>query len=214
MALQLHNTRFRQPPPLVGFSHINRYWDQRMALWSAKILPGEVYVSLHGEMIATVLGSCVAACIRDVKKGIGGMNHFMLPEPSEHSTNRGSDNLATRYGSWAMEALINEILKRGASRENLEIKLFGGGQIIENMTDIGMRNIDFVRQFVMNEGLAIAASDLGGQRPRKVLYFPDTGAVKVKRLNRVSNETIYSREREYAKHVNVDSTDGSIELFD
>ena len=214
MALQMQDTRPRQPPALVGFSHVNRYWDQRMALWAAKILPGEVYVSLHGEMIATVLGSCVAACVRDVKKGIGGMNHFMLPEPSEHSTQWGSDNLATRYGNWAMEALINEILKRGATRANLEIKLFGGGQIIEHMTDIGMRNIQFVREFVNAEGLAIAASDLGGQRPRKVLYFPDTGAVKVKRLNKVSNQTIYSREQDYAKHVNVDSTDGSIELFD
>lgn len=185
-----------------------------MAVWAAKILPGELYVSMHGEMIATVLGSCVAACVRDVKKGIGGMNHFMLPEPSEHSHGWGGDNLNTRYGSWAMEALINEILKRGGRRGTLEVKLFGGGQIIENMTDIGERNINFVKEYMEAEGLKIVAEDLGGLRPRKVLYFPDTGAVKVKRLNQVQNETVYSRERDYAKQVNVESsTDGSVELF-
>ncbi len=203
----------KQPPVLVGFGHVNRYWDKKMHVWAAKILPGEFYVSLHGEMISTVLGSCISACVRDVKKGIGGMNHFMLPEPSEHPTQWGSDNLATRYGNWAMEALINELLKRGGSKRYLEVKLFGGGQIIQHMTDIGARNIEFARDFVANEGFSIAAEDVGGQRPRKVLYFPDTGSVKVKRLNKVANQTIYTREKDYAKHVNVDSTDGSVELF-
>ena len=184
-----------------------------MEVWAAKILPGELYVSMHGEMISTVLGSCVAACIRDVRKGIGGMNHFMLPEPSEHSHGWGNDNLTTRYGSWAMEALINEILKRGGTRDTLEVKLFGGGQIIENMTDIGARNILFVREFMKAEGLKIVAEDFGGSRPRKVLYFPDTGSVKLKRLNQVQNKTVFSRERDYAKRVNVEPTDGSVELF-
>lgn len=214
--MQAAQTTFKQPkqpPALVGFQQINRYWDQRMMLWAAKILPGELYVSLHGEMICTVLGSCISACVRDVKKGIGGMNHFMLPEPNEHSSEWGADNLATRYGNWAMEALVNELYKRGAQKQHLEVKLFGGGQIIQNMTAIGTRNIDFARQYIAEEGFAVAAEDVGGQRPRKVLYFPDTGAVKVKRLNKVSNDTIYSRERDYAKHVNVDSTDGSVELF-
>ncbi len=143
------------------------------------------------------------------------MNHFMLPEPSEHSSDQwGSDNLATRYGNWAMEALMNEILKRGGRKETLEVKLFGGGQIIENMTNIGMRNIQFVRDYIEAEGLNVSAEDVGGQRPRKVLYFPDTGAVKVKRMNQVRNQTVFERERDYAKHVNVDSTDGSVELFD
>lgn len=203
----------KQPPVLVGFGHVNRYWDKQMHVWAAKILPGEFYVSLHGEMISTVLGSCISACVRDVKKGIGGMNHFMLPEPSEHPTQWGSDNLATRYGNWAMEALINELLKRGGSKKYMEVKLFGGGQIIQHMTDIGARNIEFARSFVLDEGFSISAEDVGGQRPRKVLYFPDTGSVKVKRLNKVANQTIYTREKDYAKHVNVDSTDGSVELF-
>ncbi len=211
---QAIETRPKQPPALLGFQHVNRYWDRRMLVWAAKILPGELYVSMHGEMISTVLGSCIAACVRDTRKGIGGMNHFMLPEPSEHSSDQwGSDNLATRYGNWAMEAHINEILKRGGRKESLEVKLFGGGQIIENMTDIGRRNIQFVKDYMEAEGLSVTAEDVGGVRPRKVLYFPDTGAVKVKRMNQVQNRTVFDRERDYAKHVNVDSTDGSVELF-
>lgn len=205
--------RPQQPPALSGFQQINRYWDQRMNVWSAKILPGELYVSLHGEMITTVLGSCVSACIRDREKGIGGMNHFMLPTESKHSHAWGGDALDTRYGSWAMEALINEILKRGGRRGYLEVKLFGGGAVLENMTDIGERNIDFVRHFLAEEGLKVVAEDLGGKRPRKVLYFPDTGACRVRRLNEVKNTTLFEREKAYAKKVSSSSTDGSIELF-
>ena len=203
----------KQPPALAGFQQINRYWDPRMHVWSAKILPGELYVSMHGEMVTTVLGSCVAACIRDKQKGIGGMNHFMLPVEGEHSHGWGGDALETRYGNWAMEALINEILKRGGKRGHLEVKLFGGGAVLENMTDIGERNIDFVRSFLADEGLKIAAEDLGGKLPRKVLYFPDTGSCRVRRLNHVKNSTLYSREEAYAKKVSSASTDGSVELF-
>ena len=146
----------KQPPALAGFGHINRYWDKTMNVYAAKILPGEYYVSLHGEMVVTVLGSCVAACIRDKVKGIGGMNHFMLPQDSEHSHKWGNNAhaLETRYGNWAMEALINEILKRGGKRGYLEVKLFGGGQVLENHTDIGAKNIEFVRNFLDEEGIA------------------------------------------------------------
>ena len=202
-----------QPPVLAGFEKVNRYWDRNQQVHAAKILPGELYVSTHGEMIATVLGSCVSACIRDRHKGIGGMNHFMLPQDTAHSHSWGGDSLETRYGNWAMEALINEILKRGGKRGYLEVKLFGGGQVLENMTDIGARNIQFVRSYLEEEGLKIAAEDLGGVQPRKVLYFPDTGACRIRRLNRVTNETLYDREKAYAKEVNKGSNEGSIELF-
>lgn len=210
---QAQATQPKQPPALAGFQDINRYWDQRMNLWAAKILPGEFYVSMHGEMISTVLGSCVAACIRDSVRGVGGMNHFMLPQESEHSHGWGGDSLETRYGNWAMEALINEVLKRGGKRGYLEVKLFGGGAVLENMTDIGERNIEFVRHFLEEEGLRIVAEDLGGSTPRKVLYFPDTGAVRIRRLKTVSNATLYSREQAYANKVSSTSTDGSVELF-
>ena len=202
-----------QPPALAGFSNVNRYFDKRMDVWAAKILPGELYVSMQGEMIVTVLGSCVAACIRDRVKGIGGMNHFMLPQENEHSHNWGKDALETRYGNWAMEALINEILKRGGKRGYLEVKLFGGGKVLQHMTDIGERNIGFVRRFVEEEGLKVLAEDLGGLQPRKVLYFPDTGAVKVRRLQKVENDTVFNREQEYAKKVSTGKLDGEVELF-
>ena len=206
------------PPPLAGFEHVNRYWDKRMNLPAAKIMPGEFYVSKSGEMIVTVLGSCISACIRDVQLGIGGMNHFMLPEQGEHSTeNWGTSAIssASRYGNWAMEYLINEILKLGGTRRNLEIKIFGGGNVLSNMTDIGERNIQFVRKYLYEENFDVAAEDLGDVYPRKVLYFPDTGAVKVRKLRETANDTLLQREMSYSKNLEEKpSQGGSVELFD
>jgi chemotaxis protein CheD len=202
----------RQPPATFGMEKINRYWDRSVGVWAAKILPGELYVSSHGEMVVTVLGSCVAACIRDRVRGIGGMNHFMLPEASS-SSNHWADALETRYGNWAMEYLINEILKMGGMKRDLEVKVFGGGQILENMTDVGGRNVAFVREYLAREEIPIAAEDLGGVTPRKVLYYSDTGNCRVRRLNQVTNDTIYTREKAYAKKVTTTDTDGSVELF-
>ncbi|MCP5206437.1 MAG: chemoreceptor glutamine deamidase CheD [Hahellaceae bacterium] len=204
------------PTAIAGFEHINRYWDRNMHVNAAKILPGEFYVSLHGEMIVTVLGSCVSACIRDKVRGVGGMNHFMLPMQNEHSSEQwGSNSVssASRYGNWAMEYLINEILKAGGKREDLEVKVFGGGQVLSNMTDIGQRNVAFVKYYLAKEGLKISAMDAGGMYPRKVLYFPDTGAVKVRKLKSTRNDTIISREKEYIKDINTQPKDGAVELF-
>lgn len=204
------------PPATRGYEHINRYWDRQMDVPAAKLLPGEVYVSNQGEMIVTVLGSCVAACIRDRVRGVGGMNHFMLPEQSEHSTMRSSDavRIENRYGNWAMEFLINEIIKLGGDKRNFEIKIFGGGKVLDAMTDIGQRNVLFVRDFLRREGLSIAAQDVGSVYPRKVLYFPDTGAVKVRKLKTVRNETILQREARYRKSVDAGQQQGGdIELF-
>lgn len=187
-----------------------------MQLNAAKILPGELYVSLHGEMIVTVLGSCVSACVRDRYKGVGGMNHFMLPAQNEHSSEQWGSNAvssASRYGNWAMEFLINEILKAGGKRDNLEVKIFGGGQVLNNMTDIGQRNVAFVKYYLAKEGLAISAMDAGGLYPRKVLYFPDTGAVKVRKLKSTRNNTIISREEQYIKDINKQPKSGDVELF-
>lgn len=210
----------RQPPLSHEYEHINRYWDKVNQVWAAKILPGELYVSTHGEMISTVLGSCISVCIRDKKKGIGGMNHFMLPQNSEFSSDNWGENPATsasRYGNWAMEYLINAILKRGGEKKNFEVKVFGGGQMMAEMTDIGQKNIIFVYQYLAEEQLRIEASDVGDVYARKVLYFPDTGSVKVRRIKNVKNDTIIRRETEYEKQVSVDNTSTSdtknIELF-
>jgi chemotaxis protein CheD len=218
----LANMKNRPEPPIVmpGFEHIKRFWDAKHQTYVAKILPGEFYVSRQGEVISTVLGSCVSACVRDPVLNIAGMNHFMLPQHG------GQSNVAwqgapisseTRYGNWAMEYLINELLKAGASRDRLEIKLFGGGQVLANMTDVGAKNISFVEDYLSKEGMEITARDLGGVFPRKVLYFTCSGKVLVKRITRVTNDTIVSRERDYMRRIVKDIGDtsaGSIELFD
>ena len=196
-----------------GFEHVNRYWDTRMRMPAAKILPGECYVSKTGEMIVTVLGSCIAACIRDRKIGIGGMNHFMLP--IQKDSGGGAITAELAYGNWAMEFLINEIIKQGGRKSNLEIKIFGGGKVLSNFSqiDVGARNIEFVLRFIEQEGLQVAARDVGSDHPRKVLYFPDTGAVKLKRLRIRANDTIEVREREYIESMNKKPESSDIELF-
>jgi chemotaxis protein CheD len=208
------------PPAYPGFDHVKRYWDPKHENYVAKILPGEFYISGQNEIISTVLGSCVSACIRDTALGIGGMNHFMLPQHGGHSSiewDGAQVSSETRYGNWAMEYLINELLKAGAARNRLEIKLFGGGQVLANMTDVGARNIQFVENYLASEGMAVSAKDLGGIYPRKVMYYSDTGKVLVKKIRKTSNDTIVSRERDYMRRIDKDIGDtstGSIELFD
>lgn len=200
---------------LPGFSQINRYWDPHVDIGTAKILPGEFYVTTHDEMIVTVLGSCISACIRDKVFGVGGMNHFMLPMGGINKSSPGSKwaSEATRYGNFAMEALINEILKNGGRRENLEVKLFGGGKVLENATSVGDRNIDFVRDFVRTEGLKVVAEDLGDTCPRKVHYFPVTGKVQLKKLRSKHNDTVVDREKKYRNTLNTQPIEGEIDLF-
>ncbi len=204
------------PCCLQGLEHISRFWDKKHGVFSAKILPGEYYVSMHGELISTVLGSCISACIRDVKMGIGGMNHFMLPIGCE-DTHAGKEHLtdATRYGNFAMEILINEILKAGGRKKNMEVKIFGGGSVLANMTkiDIGNKNIRFVHEYLKEEELDIISEDVGDVYPRKVLFFADTGKVRVKRLRKINNNTIKMREEKYRKSLDDKPLQGDIELF-
>lgn len=206
----------KQPSPESGFEHVNRYYDPKLNVWAAKILPGEFYVTAHGEMISTVLGSCISACVRDVKLGIGGMNHFMLPIQNEHSSEQwGTDanTSETRYGNWAMEYLLNTLYKLGCNKRNLEVKLFGGGQVLASMTDVGQRNILFAYDFLRKEGLNIKAADVGDVFSRKVLFFPDTGSVKVRRITMTKNETIIQREKGYLESIRQHKDDSDIELF-
>lgn len=209
----MENNRPPQPPCLPDFKKINRYWDRANSCWAAKILPGEYYVTNQpGEIIATTLGSCVSACIRDKVFGIGGMNHFMLPLKHEHGTEDWMDS-ATRYGSYAMEHLINDILKNGGHRENLEVKLTGGGQIIANMSDVGERNIAFALDYLQTENLEILVQDLGDIYPRKVIYFPDSGRLRIKKLRTLHNDTLVKREEAYQQELDVQPDSGGVELF-
>jgi chemotaxis protein CheD len=145
------------------FGHIKRSYDMRLNAVVATLAPGDYYVAIADELISTVLGSCVSACIRDRRLRFGGMNHFMLPiDESDGNSTWGTDaSSATRFGNVAMERLINAMLKLGSRRGDLEVKLVGGGKVLDAMTDIGARNIQFVRDYVRAEGLQVIGEDLG-----------------------------------------------------
>ena len=203
-------------PSIAGFAHVNRYWDKEREIIAAKILPGEYYVTQENELITTVLGSCVSACIRDKESGIGGMNHFMLPETNPGKLKKDSDEIvgiATRYGNFAMEHLINTILSSGGKRKNLEVKVFGGGKIIPTLSDVGMKNINFVLDYIDQEGLRLLSQDLGDIYPRKIIYFPKTGKVGMKKIQDLHNDTIAKRERQYSNNLKNVPVEGDVELF-
>jgi len=191
-----------------------RYFDSGFKREATKLLPGEFFVTDRDGLIVTVLGSCVAACIRDPQAGIGGMNHFMLPSGDAKGDDQGG--LPARYGVHAMELLINGLLKRGANRRRLEAKVFGGGNVLRSfaIADVGKRNAWFVRDFLAREEIGVVAEDLEGTWPRKVYYFPKTGRVLVKRLKELHNYTIVSRETAYNRRLVETPLDGGLELFE
>lgn len=196
------------------FETINRYWDRAHQMLAAKILPGEYYVTQHNEIITTVLGSCVSACIWDRVFGIGGINHFMLP--LSHNGEWGGSELvstATRYGNYAMEHMINDILTHGGHRKNLAVKIFGGGQIISVMSNIGSKNLEFVESYIKNKGLEFFGKDVGESFPRKVVFFPQNGRVRVKKLKQLHNDTLIRRERAYQHDIEDAPVELSFELF-
>lgn len=205
---------YRLPLALPGFENIKRGWNVAYGAYSARLNPGEYYVTKSDECIYTTLGSCISACIRDRVTGVGGMNHFMLPASSgEGGWKDAGLSFSTRYGNFAMEHMINEILKNGGSRQNLEVKLFGGGRILAHMTDVGMKNIMFVRDYLQTEGLKITSEDVGDTFPRMVVYFPATGKVRVKRLRSLHSNTIVDQEIKYIRKIEEKPVSGDIELF-
>jgi chemotaxis protein CheD len=190
----------------------NVYYDRTFDCDAAKILPGEYFYTGKNMLIVTVLGSCVSACIRDRVTGLGGMNHFMLPDGGD----TGSPVSASmRYGSFAMEVLINDLLKAGARREHLEAKVFGGGAVLRGFTamNVGERNAAFVMQFLKTERIPVLAEDLNDIHPRKVYFFPKTGKVLVKKLMQTQNDTVARRELDYARRLKVEPVGGEIDLF-
>jgi chemotaxis protein CheD len=204
------------PPPLPGFERVRRSWNNQFQSYAARILPGEFYVTKQNEGVATTLGSCISACIRDRVTGIGGMNHFMLPTTDVSdlgSLKATSLSDATRFGNYAMEHLINEIMRNGGRRQNLEAKIFGGGRIISGMTDVGLANITFVRDYLSTEGLPLVAEDVGDIYPRMVIFFPATGVAKVKRLRSLHNNVILDEERRYVDSIRKQPVSGAVELF-
>ena len=199
-----------------GFEELlapNLYFDREHNSEAAKIMPGEYYATGRDMVLVTVLGSCVCACIRDKVSGIGGMNHFMLPDSGQDQNNPLGES--ARYGTYAMEILINQLLKMGAKRSNFEAKVFGGGAVLRGFTvaNVGERNAEFVLKFLKTEKIHVAAQDLLDIYPRKVYYFPQSGLVRVKKLKNVHNNTIINRETEYGNRLHYSPMGGDVELF-
>lgn len=154
-------------------SEPRRFRNPRDGDWHVQITQGETYVTDRAhEVLTTVLGSCISACIHDPVTGVGGMNHFLLPDGD------ASGRDALRYGVHAMELLINELLKRGGARERFEAKLFGGANVLAGMSGVGSRNAQFARNFLENEGIRLAGGDTGGVHARRIQYWPTTGRVR------------------------------------
>jgi len=192
----------------------NLYYDRTFKSEAAKIGPGEYYFTDKDMLIVTVLGSCVSACIRDVVTGIGGMNHFMLPDGNQADLNSPVSE-SMRYGNYAMEVLINQLMRNGARRENLEAKIFGGGNVLRSFTtnQVGDRNADFVKQYLHDEGITVTGEDLQDVFPRKVYFFPKTGKVMVKKLKQLNNYTLVKREEAYSSKLKTNDVAGDVDLF-
>lgn len=191
----------------------NLYFDRNFEMDAVKILPGEYYVSTREILMVTVLGSCVCACVRDRLSGIGGINHFMLPDDRRDDDHRFGRSM--RYGDYAMEILINQLLKLGARRANLEAKVFGGGNVLPGFKNhvVGERNARFVIDYLATEGIPVVAKDLLGNHPRKVYFFTTTGRVLVKKLRSMHNDTIIERELTYSEALRQSKVEGEVELF-
>jgi chemotaxis protein CheD len=187
------------------------FYDAHFKCEAVRVLPGEYFVHNEDMLIVTTLGSCIAACLWDRDARVGGMNHFMLPEGAGESG---------RYGSFAMELLINQMMKRGASRLSLEAKVFGGGQIIGGTSgatstlNVGERNTSFVLDYLKAERIAVVSRDVLGPHPRKVCYLPASGKAMVKRLGPTNTESIVAQERSAARQATPQAASaGTVDLF-
>lgn len=187
------------------------YFDSYFGLHAAKIGPGELYASKRDILIVTVLGSCVSVCLIDPVLRLAGMNHFMLP------SREGDASLLSepaRYGTHAMEMLINNLLSMGARRERIEAKVFGAGRVLPGMSDVGARNASFALEYLERERITVRAKDVGGVHARKVYLFAATGRVLVKGITQLHNDTLLDRERAYAAEIARQRlATGAVELF-
>ncbi|MDX1569718.1 MAG: chemoreceptor glutamine deamidase CheD [Xanthomonadales bacterium] len=199
-----------------AFAKLRRHRLGNEDRWVVRIGPGDYYATADGELISTTLGSCIAACIRNPATGVGGMNHFLLPDSWEGSSRWESTMVSSpaRYGNVAMERLINVVLGDHARREELEIKVFGGAKVLRANIDIGERNISFVKSYLRTEGLRIAAQDMGGTAPRRLVYDPRTGVVFVKNLGVQTKQRIAHDELEHMEEIRHHSVGGDVDLFD
>jgi chemotaxis protein CheD len=173
------------------------------------VIQGEFHVSAEPDLVlTTILGSCVAACVRDPVAGVGGMNHFLLP--GESDSGKGGEGL--RYGVQSMELLVNALLCRGARRDRLEVKLFGGARLIDGLTDVGSQNAAFAERFVRDEGLQAAGGSLRGQQARRIQYWPVSGRARQVLLEAAGSK-VFAAERPRAVAPPPPEQSGALELF-
>jgi chemotaxis protein CheD len=188
------------------------YKDSSTDRWTVKVLPGGQHVSTEaGELVTTVLGSCVTACVRDPLLKIGGMNHFMLPFRDEDLWEGASR--ALRYGNFAMDTLVNELMKLGAERGRLETKFFGGADVLGGVSDIGIRNGKFAREYARAESMNVVSFDLGGTQGRRVLYDPSTGQAWRRWVKDAALNDVTAAEKRMQAKPSAEKSTGSIELF-
>jgi chemotaxis protein CheD len=202
-----------EPAPADGR---RRYFDAALGMTVVQVLQGDYYVtSRKDEVLTTVLGSCIAACVRDPLTGCGGMNHFLLPESGGAGAAGQSISVRLRYGAFAMAQLIDDIVARGGRRDRLEVKVFGGGNVVVGLGVVGHRNADFVEEYLASAGLQVAASHLRGTLPRRVQYVPRSGRVRMRELPAEIAGAVGEREHRRAPVVVASaSVPGAIELFD
>ncbi|MBS0305945.1 MAG: chemoreceptor glutamine deamidase CheD [Proteobacteria bacterium] len=190
------------------------YWDAHFRNDAVKVLPGEFFVHDEDILVMTTLGSCIAACLWDRDKRIGGMNHFLLPDSGGAGGSGGGD-ASGRYGSYAMELLIGELVKRGATRSTMEAKVFGGGSVIAGMNSInvGERNTAFVLEYLRTERITVVSKDVLDVHARKVCFLPASGKAMVKRLATTNVEALAAQERAAAARALPAVAGGSVDLF-
>jgi chemotaxis protein CheD len=219
--MSMPQSRASAPPPIPAATRLSKlkaearkpgeasffFYDAFFKNDAVKILPSEYFVHDEDILIMTTLGSCIAACLWDREAKIGGMNHFMLPE---------GDSESGRYGSYAMELLINAMMKQGATRATMEAKIFGGGQVIEGMSsmNIGERNTAFVTNYLKTERIPIMSQDVLGIYPRKVCFLPASGKAMVKRLAAANTAALAAQDRAAVQSAApVSKAGGSVDLF-
>ena len=198
------------PARLPRFDHIKQHWDPMRKLHVATIFPGELYVTKSHELITTLLGSCIAVCMRDRFNHIGGMNHFKLPKPDKNVASAQNAN----YGIYAMELLINEILKNGGKRQHLECSVFGGGSVADSLrSDIGGKNIEFVMQFLKDEHVSVIHKDVGHKSAQQVYFHPLSGNINSVVKDGKTLDQLKKTEHAYLEKINSEMEASSIIYF-
>lgn len=194
-----------------GTGAFDRFWNPHRGRWCVVLGTGACYVTDDDDILTTALGSCIAACVHDPVRRVGGMNHFLLPF-IEHELHE-KESQSTRYGVHAMELLVNEVMKAGGRRCDLEVKVFGGAGLMARGGDSGQRNIEFVYKYLKIEGLRLVAADVGNTWPRRLEFHARTGRARVRRLQAVAAPRVSEQERRYLRELEHTSIEGDIELF-